>query len=71
MISLDRRGDLLNRAVLIRLRGRFYNFRSAVELHGCEVGRRGERLVQELQELWGINVYAHSGTQDPATEHLD
>ncbi len=68
LIALDHSGHLLNRAVLIQLRGHFEPT-AVVELHGCEVGagQRGQALRQALEGLWGVRVRAGTVIQDSGT----
>jgi Domain of unknown function (DUF4347) len=72
LIALDRHGHLLNRGVLLQLRGRFARD-ARVELHGCSAGRgrQGAALLHQLKALWGVGVYAGSVDQNPATPGLD
>lgn len=63
LISLDRNGQLLNRAALATLRG-YFSSQSSVELHGCSVGQGsgGRALVQSLHLLWGDRQCRNRGT---------
>ncbi len=72
IIGLDRHGILLNRAVLIRLRGCFSE-NARVELHGCNVGAgtEGATLLEALRGLWGVRIRASSVVQDAGTPGLD
>jgi hypothetical protein len=72
LIALDRSGHLMNRAILVRLRG-YFDSASWVELHGCNVGngRQGIALLTALNSLWGIPVSAGINTQFARTLGLD
>ncbi|MDQ6786499.1 MAG: hypothetical protein M3033_06730 [Acidobacteriota bacterium] len=64
IIGVNSHGFLLNRRVLLRLRGKFESF-GLVELHGCHTGDhlQGKQLLQRLNEIWHVPVRAAIGDQ--------
>jgi hypothetical protein len=64
LITVTRRGDLLNRTDLERLRGHFEPD-AVVELRGCNVahGHRGREILRQLSDLWHTRVQAGTEVQ--------
>jgi hypothetical protein len=70
LIEIDCSGQLMNRASLIRLRGRFASD-GWVRLHGCHVAleHRGRELLRQLAALWQVSV--QGGVENQPSEGLN